>query len=238
MRAELRDRIFAAAGTVALQALLALALFWGLLVSMPDRPAVAPLLMVDVPAIRPDIPPPPRRTGERAKDKAGPPNLRARATDIVAPPPVIPVPQPIVTAPIADMGLGPNSGAADLPGPGMGAGGWGDGRGGGGEGLGGEPPRHVRGSLRNSDYPRAAAEAGEGGTVGVRYRVGVDGRVSSCLVTRSSGNEALDARTCDLIERRFRFVPARDEQGHPVASSIVESHSWYVEADPDAGNRP
>jgi len=233
MRADLRDRIFAAAGTAALQVLLALALFWGLRVSLPDRPAADPPLLVNIPVVRPETRPPPRRTGERAKDKAGAPNLRQRATEIVAPPPIIPLPQPIVTAPIADIGLAPNSGAADVPGPGIGAGGWGNGRGGGGDGLGGEPPRHVRGSLHDSDYPREAAEAGAGGTVGVRYRVGVDGRVTSCVITQSSGNEALDATTCNLIERRFRFVPARDEQGRPVASTIVENHSWFVEAEPE-----
>ena len=100
----------------------------------------------------------------------------------------------------------------------------------GGNGPGGLPPRHIRGSLTNSDYPRAAAEAGAGGTVGVRYRVGVDGRVTQCLVTRSSGNDALDVATCSLIERRFRFAPARDEDGRPVPSAIVgENHSWFVE---------
>lgn len=68
------------------------------------------------------------------------------------------------------------------------------------------------------------------GTVGVRYRVNADGKVSDCLVTHSSGYLALDSLTCGLIERRFRFSPARDETGRPVSSIIVEEHSWIIPA--------
>jgi protein TonB len=229
MRADVRDRIQAASGTIVLQALLFFGLILGLRGGLPGRPPADPPLLVELPASPPEMPVHPKQVGAREKNPAGPPNLRARATDIVAVPPMILLPQPIIAAPVADAGLEANSGAADLPGTGIGAGGRGDGRGGGGDGTGGTAPRHLRGSLRNSDYPRAASEAGAGGTVGVRYRVGVDGRVSQCLVTRSSGNDALDAATCSLIERRFRFAPARDEAGRPVASTIVENHSWFVE---------
>jgi serine/threonine protein phosphatase 1 len=58
------------------------------------------------------------------------------------------------------------------------------------------------------DYPEASIRAGEQGVVGVRYVVGIDGRVSACTATSSSNFARLDKRTCDLIYRRFRFKPA------------------------------
>ena len=90
------------------------------------------------------------------------------------------------------------------------------------------PPRRTSGRITDRDYPRSLSEAGISGTVSVRYRVGLDGHASGCLVTRSSGSDALDMLTCQLIERRFRFRPARDEEGRPVPSTIVENHSWII----------
>jgi protein TonB len=60
--------------------------------------------------------------------------------------------------------------------------------------------------------------------------VGVDGHVSDCRITHSSGSNTLDGLTCGLIEKRFRFRPARDGSGRPVPSVIVENHSWIIPA--------
>ncbi|MBO0123988.1 energy transducer TonB, partial [Streptococcus pneumoniae] len=91
-------------------------------------------------------------------------------------------------------------------GTGSGSGGDGNGPGGGG----GTVLRLLEGSITGRDYPRAAAEAGASGTVGLRFTVGVNGRVTDCRVTRSSGNADLDETTCKLIKRRFRYAPSRD----------------------------
>lgn len=175
----------------------------------------------------------PRREGE-----AAPPNLRAEPTEIVAPLPA-PTPPPIAAAPIAGIGAASRAGNAEVPGPGTGAGGIGNGRGSGdagdGDGGGGgdeTPPRWVRGDLRDSDYPDAAADAGVGGTVGVRYLVDVDGRVRDCVITDSSGNRVLDETTCRLIEKRFRYRPSRDSRGNPVRAYIVENHEWILRREP------
>jgi protein TonB len=130
-------------------------------------------------------------------------------------------------------GTAPTAGAADVRGSGLGSGGQGDGSGSGSGGDGGGdggdvPPRLLKGRLKNSDYPRTAADAGAEGSVLVRYTVGKDGRASSCRVTRSSGNDELDRTTCRLIVERFRFVPSRDASGNPVDSDIVEEHSWSI----------
>lgn len=180
------------------------------------------------PAAKPAQP----RRSHRPQGTAAPPNLRATPTRITAPAPVIPLPSPVIAAPIAGTGSASSAGAADIAGPATGAGGEGSGGDGYGDGEGdGTPPRLRSGRLKNSDYPRAAGEAGIGGTVGVRYMVWTDGRVQDCRVTASSGNADLDATTCRLIRERFRFRPARDPDGTSVPSIIVENHSWIIERD-------
>lgn len=233
-------RIKAAAGAAALQLLILAAIISGLAVDLPQA-AKEGLKLIDL--AREEAPPPPEppqpppRSRESApEDEAAPPNLRSVPTPVVAPPPVIPpiIPPPLTAAPVAGIGSDPTAGASDTPGPGTGAGGEGDGRGGGGSGgdggdggLGSEtPPRRIGGVIRGSDYPRRALNAGIGGTVSVRYTVAVNGRVVGCTVEKSSGSAELDANTCRLIEKRFRYLPARDADGRKVPSVIVEDHSW------------
>ena len=255
-----REQAASAVSTLIVHALIGAALLWGLGAPFP-RALEEPLKLFDVepPPPEPEPPvsrPPPRiesdtparRFSPGEEGASAPPNLRSRATEIVAPEPVIklPVPSPIVAAPIASSGNDPSSGAADVRGPGTGAGGEGDGTGsglgGGGGGGGGygrlTPPRLIRGRIRDSDYPEGLGEAGIGGTVGVRYTVLTDGRAANCRITRSSGSDILDDATCRLIEQRFRFDPSRDGRGRPIVSQIVENHSWVVEDLPPDPEEP
>lgn len=234
------DRMKAALGAAAIQALLGYALITGLAVNMSAVVDDGLKLF----EIAPEPPPPPpdpvvphRVQSEKPEGAASPPNLTSKATQVVAPPPIVPlvIPPPIIAAPKASTGNDASSGAADVRGPGTGSGGIGDGTGSGGSGDGGgsggeyTAPRWVRGSLRDSDYPRGLGEAGIQGTVAVRYVVNTDGRVSDCEVTGSSGSDILDDTTCRLIEQRFRFRPSRDDRGRPVRATIVENHSWIVD---------
>jgi periplasmic protein TonB len=234
------DRAKAAAGAVSLQLLLGLALISGLAVTSPESAkSVLKVFAVALPEPPPPIREPARRPEQRRNRPEGgsPPNLRARPTEVVAPKPAIllPVPNPIPAAETPGPGSASWAGAADVPGPGTGTGGTGRGTGtgdGDGDGEGGgamTPPRRIRGSLRDSDYPGDAGEAGVSGSVEVLYRVGVDGMVSDCRVVRSSGSRLLDDTTCRLIERRFRFRPSLDARGRPIASRIIENHEWIVE---------
>lgn len=229
------ERLRAALPTAAMVALIGYALVTGLAWTRPtpSDPAIATF----------DVTPPPpdpvqvvarKVATHRPRGAAAPPNLRSRATPIVAPPPVLPPPVPVV----AGTGADPGAGAAERPGPGSGAGGVGTGPGSGGDGDGDgygddeTPPRLMRGRLKDSDYPDRAADAGIGGTVSIRYYVEVDGRVTGCRVTHSSGNALLDATTCRLIEKRFRYDPSRDADGRPVRSVVVVDHDWIVERAP------
>jgi protein TonB len=51
-------------------------------------------------------------------------------------------------------------------------------------------------------------------------------------VTRSSGSRALDSTTCRLIQSRFRYRPARDGAGKPIAETIRGEHSWELGPEP------
>lgn len=201
-----------------------------------------------------DVPPPlatPARPDEakqkkrpRPKDPEGaasPPNKKNTPTPVVAPEPKIPVKSPIDAAPVAGQGSAPAAGAAPIVGPGTGRGGQGTGLGSGtqGSGTGGggggglaTRARWISGSIRDSDYPRAALESRRSGTVFLRFVVAPSGRVSQCTVTRSSGSAALDETTCRLIRNRFRYRPARDYTGRPLAETIRGEHEWQLAPEP------
>jgi protein TonB len=246
-----RERAASAAAVLLVHLLIGYALLSGLRIAGGPRLPSPELVVLD---IAPPPPPPrqprvvPRRvTQKKAGGGSAPPALRARPTEIVLPPPIVPVapPPPIAVAETPGPGAASSRGDAPVPGPGEGSGGRGNGRGGGdgdGEGFGSgggglSPPRHIRGRIRDSDYPRGAGTAGIGGVVEVRYRVEVDGRATRCAIERSSGSPELDATTCRLIEARFRFEPSRDDLRRPVPSWIVQRHEWVVETlppEPDA----
>lgn len=238
-----RDRVGAAAATALVQLVFGYALLAWL---VPDAPrAIGESLKLfdiapEAPPPKPEVIPPHPKPSIRREGAASPPNLRARATEVVAPEPVIrlPVPPPIAAASVAATGSQSWSGSADVRGPGAGAGGQGNGFGSGGagdgDGDGGRwtPPRQVAGRIKDSDYPRAADQGSNSGTVSVKYQVWIDGRVTDCLITRSSGSRVLDETTCRLIRERFRFKPARDEDGEPSPIWVVSNHEWIIAQEP------
>jgi TonB family protein len=84
------------------------------------------------------------------------------------------------------------------------------------------------GTITNDDYPASAFTTRAEGTTTVLVSVGSQGRITNCVVTHSSGNPALDSTTCALMTRRFRFTPALDENGNPVASTMTRTHRWEM----------
>jgi protein TonB len=234
-----RHRIGSAVGVAAVHLLLGYALIAGL----GFRPQIVPeepLKLFDIAAEPPPPPAPrpaPRPTADASEGGAAPPNLKANPTPIVAPTPRIrlEVAQALGAAPVAGRGSATSAGAATVAGPGTGAGGEGSGTGAGGEGSGRGSggvvtrARHLRGRIDDDDYPRGAYRARIGGTVIARLTVSAEGRVSRCEVARSSGNIELDAATCRLIPRRFRYAPARDADGRPVPSEVGWRQEWWLE---------
>lgn len=221
-----RERVASAALVAAVHA----ALLWVLLSGGGGRPGRAPaaaLATFDValPPPRPRIPP-----RDRPREAEGPAGIRDRRTAVVAPPPVMPLlnPPPVVAAIVPDTGAAALGGAASA-GSGTGAGGVGAGTGGGGTGGGGNRAVLIAGTIRDRDYPRAARAARAEGTSVVRFTVGIDGRPRDCRVATSSGDPALDATTCRLIEERFRYAPARDAEGRPVAEERGWRQWWWID---------
>lgn len=223
-----KDRAMAIAGALAVNGLLAYGLLSGLAMSVSERTSDSiELIEIVMPLPAPPAPPP-ADDPSKPKGEPSPPNLKAVPTPVVAPPPRIPVPSPIVSAPIASTGSAPSAGASDLAGPGTGAGGIGSGLGGGGSGGGGSPAQRIRGRLNDSDYPIRARLAGIEGIVGVRFTIQPNGRVNECQVMRTSGSTELDWTTCRLIERRFRYRPARNAQGRAIAEVATTSFTWGI----------
>lgn len=173
-------------------------------------------------------------SSEKQSGKASAANRYAKATQVVAPKPVIvpPTPPPVTAAPQPGAGSDSSAGATPIPGPGSGAGGRGDGTGAGGWGNGtggGSKAIWRSGTIRDRDYPKDASRAKVGGEVEVRFTIQPTGRVTGCRVTRSSGDTSLDATTCRLIEERFRFKPATNAAGEPIASQYGWRQSWWLE---------
>lgn len=233
------DRIRSAIAVAALHAVLGYAFVSGLDLDVV-RSASDTLAVFDVSEALPPPPieesrPRPKRDPEGA---AAPPGMKARPSPVVAPVPEVrlPVPPPIAAAPVPGAGIEPRAGASDRPGPGTGAGGVGTGLGSGGSGSGtggggiAIKARQIAGRIKNSDYPRGAYKARAEGTVDARFMVATNGRAEGCAVIRSSGNAELDAATCRLIERRYRYKPARDAEGRAVPEVRIWRQFWWLEA--------
>lgn len=256
--AQTQDRLKSAAAVVVFHALLGYALIAGLGFDLV-RPVEQRLKLFDIPTEMPPPPieaatPPPVESKQRAerikpapKDPEGaaaPPNLKASPTQIVAPKRavVLEVKTPVVAAPVAGPGAEASAGASTKAGPGTGAGGFGTGLGSGafGEGTGGgggggrvSRPRCLRCELPDSVLPRRLREINLNAVVGISFTIQPDGRVRPCRVVRSSGDRELDAITCREIERRYRYRPARDEWGRPVAFVLNGPHAWDLRVEAD-----
>jgi protein TonB len=160
------------------------------------------------------------------------------ASPIVAPKPEVPTdrPSPVAAAEVPRDGRDRTAGAASVAGPGTGSGGTGSGTSSGGagsgtgsgqgDGAGGAPVRRARlvaGDISLSDYPKALRRPGG---AEIHMTVEPSGRVSRCVVVRSSGSTELDALTCRLVRERYRYDPARDARGRAVRDLVAENHVW------------
>jgi protein TonB len=141
-------------------------------------------------------------------------------------PSTIKAPNPVaVIVPIAPtVSPGGTAGHGTLTGTGSGGGPGGQGTGT-GQGDGGTELEWLSGEFRPSDYPRSVP-AGVSGKVEFRFIVGVNGRVTNCAITRSSGNANLDATTCRVVMKRFRYRPSTDANGRPIPDLVEGDEDW------------
>lgn len=217
-------------------AALAALLFWHLAPAPDDRePAMTVVdLAEDPPPEKPQPPPQPKAEREAARPgapaAAGP---KAEAAPLAMAIPVVVPTMPASVVPAAGQAV--NSGAASS-GTGTGAGGAGNGTGGGGDGNGGggraregTDPVVIRGDFRQSDYPKELRATGPKGVTWAEVVVGINGRVTSCRISKPSGIPQFDAKTCQILLQRFRYRPARDPQGRPVPATDSFSVDWDYE---------
>lgn len=124
-------------------------------------------------------------------------------------------------------GIGPGSGSGSGGGHGAGHGtGVGDGV---GHGIARNPkvPPRVA-STAAPYYPPALRDAGIGGRVVVRGVVGIDGRVESAVVVRSSGNSTLDNNAISAFYK-WRFSAAKNDTGQKVRCYFVQGFPFVIE---------
>jgi protein TonB len=228
-----RQRMVASSGAMLAAAAVGVGFVTGLDLDVVRKVSEA-ITAVTIPA--PRSPPrtvvPQKTPGEKESGKASPVNRHAKAAAIVAPKPKVPPPEPppVTTASHAGTGSDASAGAAPAPGPGAGGRGNGTGAGGAGNGTGGGTRAVWRsGRIDDDDYPDAASRARVGGEVETRFTILPTGRVAGCRITLSSGDASLDATTCRLIEKRFRFRPATNAAGDPVPSQYGWRQSWWLE---------
>jgi protein TonB len=226
------DRLRALAAVAVVHLILALGLIAGLTVRLAGRYDVVTQL-VDVRLMPPPPPPPPplahlppqpRPDSQQSAPRAAPDRLGGATGPAERPVPVAVAPL-VPLSPVPAPGGTAGSGAAAGIGNGGGNGGQGQGA---GSGDGGSDLEWLAGEIRQSDYPRAALRAGIGGRVEFRYTVGVKGRVTGCQITRSSGNRDLDAATCRLVMKRFRYRPPTDAFGRPTVAEVEGEQSWVI----------
>jgi protein TonB len=213
-----RNRTVGLAGALAVHGL-AIGLL--LLLRGPEapRPSAGPSLIA-VPLREPPPPPVPEVADEALEQAPAPASRGADEAPSPPEPPIALVP-PTPAEPSVDPGSGRGSGTGDAAGSGTGSGG--TGQGGGGAAT---PPVRLAGALTDADYRRTRPPEGAAGTVVVGYRIRTDGRVDRCAVLRSSGYAELDEATCRLIERRFRFEPARDAGGRAIDWQVRTDYTW------------
>jgi TonB family protein len=90
------------------------------------------------------------------------------------------------------------------------------------------PPKWIsRQAISVDDYPaQALSEKMVGAT---RYEIAVSdtGAALGCTIIKSSGHDLLDRTTCDLLMKRAKFMPAKDDAGNPVAGVWRHLVGWY-----------
>ncbi|MBD3728330.1 MAG: TonB family protein [Sphingomonadales bacterium] len=185
-------------------------------------------------------PPDPPKENEPQPDEgaAGEQGKQAVPKPVTAEKPKIKLKQDKPVPRASSTGAADSSGAkASGEGTGASGSGNGTGSGNGGGGQGGVPvtkPVKIAGdinSARDFPVPAGGRQARFGNQVVVYMTVGTDGRASNCRVTKPSGDAEADRIVCQLAVERFRFKPAMDANGNPVASTYGWQQRWF-----DAGN--
>jgi Gram-negative bacterial TonB protein C-terminal len=84
----------------------------------------------------------------------------------------------------------------------------------------------IAGSISNDDFPDAALNGGESGTVTARFVIDARGQVTSCTTNAQASLPSLSVQTCAILQQRFKFTPAQDAKGKPVSETRTQRVTW------------
>jgi len=79
------------------------------------------------------------------------------------------------------------------------------------------------------DYPPAAMDSMQGGTVRVTVLIDEQGKVADCSIVETSTSASLDGQTCAVIRERARFKPAKDASGKAVKGAFQQRITWQIQ---------
>lgn len=77
-------------------------------------------------------------------------------------------------------------------------------------------------------YPTQAMREGRQGRVNFTVHLNSDGLVTACEITLSSGSADLDQATCAITQKRARFKPAIDDDGHAMDGVFSSTFNWVI----------
>ncbi|WP_374530130.1 TonB family protein [Novosphingobium sp.] len=229
LRTPRRTRLAAFVGAALLQIVVVFGLVRAFAPQFAEQAMKAVVSTFSVTVTTPPPQPEPAKEIDAA-GAAGEAGRKAVARAENAPPPKVPIAaKPAPRA--ARTGDANSSGAKDV-GEGTGAAGAGLGTGNGndGNGQGGGLTRKaekISGTIAEKDYNKANRALRLGNSVTIAITVGADGKPTGCRVVRRSPDPEADALTCRLAVERFRFRPATDTQGNPVASVYGWQQRWF-----------
>lgn len=90
-------------------------------------------------------------------------------------------------------------------------------------------PRHpLQYYFIRATYPRAARRAREEGSVTFDVTIDTEGRVTGCTITESSGSDALDEATCEVMRRSVRYYAAIDAAGNRISGVSGGTVYWQL----------
>lgn len=221
------DRAKAAAAAVIVHLVIGAAFLTGLVTRVAQEPERG-LKTFDVPT---EEPPkledrPPVKVEDTQDEKPSAPNLQANPTPLVAPEPRLPLPSPILAAPVAGSGNAKSAGAGLTAGPGTGAGGSGTGRGAGGGGGIGAPARLLGGNRARLSKDLLKPFPVDQGYAHLALTVAETGRVTRCSVVQGTGSPPVDDALCAVMTSQSRWAPAQDLQGRPIAVEVRYTAIW------------
>jgi protein TonB len=82
--------------------------------------------------------------------------------------------------------------------------------------------------ISTADYKTSWIRRGFTGTARFTLQIDASGKVSGCTITGSTGHAPLDRATCQLLEARAIFNPAKGSDGTAVAGSYSSSVNWTI----------